>query len=397
MYGEEPPGAGPASQRDVRRRNLSLVLRTVRERGPLSRAAIAAATGLTRPTAASLADELRADGLLVEQGTVSSGRAGRPGRALALNDRGPAGCGLEVGVGHLGACVSDLRGEVRVRVRRPAANRGRSAPEVLAELTAVAEEALGRAAALGLRPVAAVLAVPGLVGPRPGTVVRAPNLGWQEVNLDRLWRLPLPLTVENEANLGALAELPLTPARHFVHVSAEAGIGAALVVDGQLLRGALGFAGELGHVPVRPGGRACPCGARGCLEQYAGEAAVLRAAGHRNTDGDAVAELARRAAAGEERVRAAVLGAGTALGIALAGAVNLLDPQAVVLGGAYAELADWLLPAMRRELAGRVTVRPWSPEALTASTLGRRGPLTGAAALTVGRILEDPGLVRGGG
>ncbi len=84
---------------------------------------------------------------------------------------------------------------------------------------------------------------------------------------------------------------------------------------------------------------------------------------------------------------------GRALGTALAGAVNLVDPAAVVLGGAYAELADWLLPGMRRELAERVRVREWPESALASSALGRRGPLLGAALVTIRRILDDPGAV----
>jgi len=100
--------------------------------------------------------------------------------------------------------------------------------------------------------------------------------------------------------------------------------------------------------------------------------------------------LAERARQGDRRVLDALDQAGTALGTALAGAVNLLDPAAVVLGGAYAELGGWLLPPMRRELARRVTVRSWDPDALTVSALGRRGPLLGAALATVRMVLEDP-------
>src|SRR5690606_729288 len=175
---------------------------------------------------------------------------------------------------------------------------------------------------------------------------------------------------------------------------AESGIGAALVVGGRLFTGARGLAGELGHMPVHPDGPPCSCGARGCLEQYAAKAAVLRAAGlpaaGAGSAVDGVRFLAARAREGDARTARALREAGQALGTALAGAVNLLDPAAVVLGGAYAELGEWLVPPMRRELAARVTVRPWDPEALTVSELGRRGPLLGAALATVRSVLEDP-------
>ncbi|QMU72575.1 ROK family transcriptional regulator [Streptacidiphilus sp. P02-A3a] len=385
-----PDERGPASQQGMRRQNLALVLGAVAARAPLSRADAAAVTGLTRAAVSSLVVELMRDGLVVELGPAPSGRVGRPGNALSLSPTGPAGLGLEVGVGQLAACVVDLSGEVRAQARIAVDNRERPAAAVLAELTGLAEGVVAEARRSGLRPVGATLAVPGLVDDGANTVVRAPNLGWSELRLPGTL-LGLPLGVQNEANLGALAELWRGGALDVVHVSAEAGIGAALLVGGRLFRGARGFAGELGHVPVHPDGPACACGSHGCLEQYAGERAVLAAAGLDLPPADRIAALARHAAAGEPRVLAALEQAGTALGTALAGAVNLVDPAAVVLGGAYAELGDWLLPGMRRELAARVRVRPWSDEALSVSALGRRGPLLGAALVTIRRILEDPG------
>ncbi|MCY0931711.1 ROK family protein [Streptomyces sp. H27-H1] len=385
--------AAPASQQGMRRQNLTVVIGAVAAHGPLSRADVAGHTGLTRPAVSSMVDELIGRGALTETETAPSGRVGRPGRALALNDRGPAGLGLEIGVTHLAACVVDLRGEPRVWRRVERANAGRPAGQVLAEAAALGAEAESGAAALGLRVEGRVLAVPGVVPNEPrGLVERAPNLGWHAVRLADHW--PDPDTVpdpENEANLGALAEYWHTEqaAQTFVHVSAEAGIGGALVIDGQLFRGARGFAGELGHLPVHPEGAPCACGARGCLEQYAGEAAVLREAGLADV-ADPVALLAERAAAGDTATLRALDRAGRALGLALTSAVNLIDPDALVLGGAYAELADWLLPPVRAELAARVTVRPWTPDAVRRSALGRRGPVLGAAWSTVRQIIADP-------
>jgi len=391
--------AGPASQQGMRRQNLALVMAALAAHGPSSRAEVAERTGLTRAAVGNLINELAAAGLTTDLGLAPSGRVGRPGTALALSEQGPAGLGLEIGVEHLGACVLDLHGTVRTWVEIEAPNRGRAAGEVLAELADVAAAALQHAAAQGLHPVGAVVAVPGLVDAANGTVEQAPNLRWRSVPIAQSladW-LPAPLRsvpieVENEANLGALAELWHTVTRpaDFIHVSAEAGIGAAVVIDGRLFRGARGFAGELGHVPVHPDGPLCSCGARGCLEQYAGEQTVLRASGLADAGGDRIKALTDQALGGNPRVLEALEEAGRALGTALAGAVNLLDPSALVLGGAYAELGEWLLPGMRKELAERVTVRPWSPEALQLSELGRRGPLLGAATVTIRRIIENP-------
>ncbi|MFE4520413.1 ROK family protein [Kitasatospora sp. NPDC056783] len=383
----------------MRRANLALVLGVIAS-GPRSRAEVAAGTGLTRAAVSSLAEQLIAAGLVVEEGpAASSGRVGRPGTALGLNPAGPGGLGAEIGVRHLGACVVDLRGEVRAARRREVSNHGREPAAVMADLAGLLSEAVTEA---GLRPAGLTLAVPGLVGASGGVLQRAANLDWRDVPLAAELRpalravggglAELPIEADNEANLGGLAEHWLGEGpEDFLYVSAEAGVGAAIVVGGRLLRGARGFAGEFGHVPVHPEGPRCACGAHGCLEQYAGEAAVLRAAGLAGAGGDWVALLADRAGAGDRAARTALAGAGAALGTAAAGAVNLLDPAEVVLGGGYARLAPWLLPAMRAELAARVTVRPWPADRLTVSRLGRRGPLLGAAVRVVRAVVADPG------
>ncbi|MEV4560721.1 ROK family transcriptional regulator [Kitasatospora sp. NPDC049285] len=390
----------PVSQQDVRRRNLALVLGSVAAQRLPSRSDVAGHTGLTKAAVSSLVDELIERGALTEVETAPDGRVGRPGRALAVRDRGPAGLGLEIGVAHLAACVTDLRGEARVWRRVDGANAGRPAAEVLADVAALAAEAEAEAADLGLHVAGRVLALPGVVPNEPrGLVENAPNLGWHAVRPADHWPGPTPApTVENEANLGALAEYwhDERQTGTLVHISAEAGIGAALVVDGILFRGARGFAGELGHLPVDPAGPRCACGSLGCLEQYAGQAAVLREAGLPASAGDHVALLAERAAAGDAAVLRALDRAGRALGLALVSAVNLIDPDGIVLGGTYAELADWLLPSVRAELTARITVRPWAAETLRASALGRRGPVLGAALVTVRQLLADPTLLPSG-
>ncbi|ARP73420.1 ROK family transcriptional regulator [Streptomyces pluripotens] len=394
LHEERAPGtdrALPDTQQGMRRRNLARVMHAVSAEGPLSRAATASRIGLTRAAVSTLVDDLIRWGLLEELGPERPGRVGRPGSALAVSGRGPAGIGAEIGVDHLAVCTVDLRGVVRARAVRHGANRGRSPQQVAKELVALVHSVAEEAEREGLWPAGLAVAVPGLVARDGRTVVRAPNLGWHDADLGALFPGNLPLTVDNEANFGALAELWLgegTP-RDFLHVSAEIGIGAAVVVDGRLLRGTRGFAGELGHVPVRPDGRACPCGGRGCLEQYAGEEAVLRAAGLEPGE-DLVDQLAGRAEEGDENVRVALRDAGTALGVALTGAVNLLDPETVVLGGALSDLSPWLLPSLQTELTGRAA-GPVCPVAV--SRLGPQGPLLGAAHSVVRAVLDDPTVV----
>lgn len=392
-----------ADKATVRRHNLSLVLRVVRDEGEVTRAAVAARVGLTRAAVSSLVEQLLAGGFLVESGKTFSGQAGRPGTVLKVARTGPAGLGVEINIDYVSVCVVDLAGTDRVRLTTHLDNRGAPPEDVLARAARIAARTLESAAEQDLRPAGVQLAVPGLVS--GGSVRQAPNLGWNRVAaegvfaqaLSRLWPRgrPLPVGSDNEANSAALAELwfgGLDRVRSFLYLTGEIGVGGALVVDGELLRGAHGFAGEIGHVVVDADGPECRCGARGCLEQYAGQAALLRNAGLEQQAGvPAVAELEQRARQGDPRAVGAIVEAGRRLGLVLSGAVNLVDPDAVVLGGVYRLLMPWLAPAVQRELAGRVVSGLWSggEERLRASS-SSGDAARGAAALVVRDVLSDP-------
>ncbi|MFJ9688245.1 ROK family protein [Streptomyces bacillaris] len=398
---------GPKADKDtVRRHNLSLVLRAVREEGEsgeATRAGVSARVGLTRAAVSSLVEQLMESGFLTESGKTFSGQAGRPGTALKVARTGPAGLGVEINIDYVSVCVVDLAGTGRVRQTEHLDNRGAPAGEVLARAARIAARTLDSAREQELRPVGATLALPGLVS--GGSVRQAPNLGWNEVPAQDLFaealaalrpgRPVLPVASENEANLAALAELwfgGLGDLRSFLYLTGEIGVGGALVLGGELLRGAHGFAGEIGHVVVDPDGPECRCGSRGCLEQYAGQTALLRAAGIDGSGGGAgVVELERRARAGDGRAVAALTEAGRMLGRVVSGAVNLVDPDAVVLGGIYRSLMPWLAPPADEELTGRVVSGLWSPGGgrLRASSVAGDAA-RGAAALVVQDVLADP-------
>ncbi|MEU4264275.1 ROK family protein [Streptomyces argenteolus] len=398
------PLGSKADKDTVRRHNLSLVLRAVRdEGGEATRAGVSARVGLTRAAVSSLVEQLLDSGFLTESGKTFSGQAGRPGTALKVARTGPAGLGVEVNIDYVSVCVVDLAGTGRVRQTEHLDNRGAPPEEVLARAARMAARTLDSAREQDLYPVGATLALPGLVS--GGSVRQAPNLGWNQVPAESLFAealaalrpgtAPLPVRSENEANLAALAELWFggLDCRTFLYLTGEIGVGGALVLDGRLLRGAHGFAGEIGHVVVDPAGPECRCGSRGCLEQYAGQSALLRAAGVEESGGGAagVLELERRARAGDARTVAAVGEAGRMLGRVLSGAVNLFDPDAVVLGGMYRGLMPWLSAPADEELTGRVVSGLWSRGSgrLRASSVAGDAA-RGAAALVVQDVLADP-------
>jgi predicted NBD/HSP70 family sugar kinase len=385
---------GPVRQGSLREHNLALVLRHVAASPrPVSRAWIARATGLTRATVSALVDDLIGGRLLTEVEPAPRAGAGRPANGLTLAIDGPAGLGLEVNVDYLAACVVDLSGDVRLRLTQPGDQRPRTPDEVFADLAGLAAKARDGAVADGLRLAGAAVAVPGLVDPE-GVVRLAPNLGWRDVPvpaalalLDNLADFAVPLRVDNEANLAALGELHAAPPGRpsFVYVSGEIGIGAGIVLDGALFRGARGWSGELGHMTVDRNGPPCHCGSRGCLERYAGQEVLLAA----TADGDAD-RLAELAAAGDRGTLRALTGAATALGVTLAGVVNLLDVDTVVLGGVYAPLAPWLGPTVQKELRGRVLTAQWSPVTVRPSVLGGGAAVVGAAGSVVRSVLDQP-------
>src|SRR5690349_20128205 len=403
------PAIELSSQRAVRRHNLSVVLRQVVERGPRSRATIATDTGLNKSTVSSLVSELMDFGLLVERGAEHRGTAGRPGLVVDIARDGVVALGLEVHVDYVAVQATDLAGGSRYKGMEAADNRGRGVEEVLDRLGELARGALLEVQAQGLRPIGATVAVPGLVDIEHGRLLVAPNLHWSDVPLvdalrERIDAPGLEIGVDNEANLAALAELwegAATGISDFMYCSGEIGVGGGLVLGGELFRGYRGFGGEFGHTTVEYDGLPCACGSRGCLETRAGLEPLLAAAGIVGDNGPKrgpsgpVAELVRRAEAGDPTSLAALADVGRWLGVALGSVVNLLSPQAIVLGGHFAPMTEWLAPVIATELSTRVLGGNGAVPPVLTSSLGAEAAMRGAAATQLRRVLADPTLVGG--
>jgi predicted NBD/HSP70 family sugar kinase len=396
----------PLRPREMRDRNRALVLDAVARHEPVTRAQLAARTGLTKSSVSGIVGELLTARLVVERGAQRGGDLGRPGTALTLARDGLAGLGLEVNVDYLAACVVDLARRTRVQYVEVGDNRARDPAAVVELLVRLAAAAVAAAGTQGLTISATCVAVPGLVDQGTGTVVRAPNLDWSGVPLREglAGRVPSalsPVLVENEANVAALGELWFGDGAglgDYVHISGEVGVGAGIVVAGQLFRGAHGHAGELGHTTLEPDGAACTCGGRGCLELFAGQEAILRRAGldpdvstsTGRADGP-VSVLVDRLAAGDPRALAALEVAGRSLGLATASLVKLVDPDSVVLGGIYAVLAPWLRASFQGALLEGIPMTRAAPPRVAISALGPDAAARGAAGLVTARMLARPG------
>jgi predicted NBD/HSP70 family sugar kinase len=381
----------------VRRANLSAILRDLHLRGPQSRSDLVARTGLTRSTIRDLIGELAASGLVREERGSPQGMPGRPSPLVRPNPAGTTVLALEIAVDSLAVAVVGVGGEVldRVRVDRP---RGRlSVDETIADLAELSRLARARPPArTSLTGIG--VAVVGTVRREDGSVRMAPNLGWREVPLaDRLaaaLETRLPISVANEADLGALAEQRRGAAVGFddvLFISGEVGVGGGLIVDGRPVSGVAGYAGEVGHMPLNPVGTVCRCGSVGCWETEVGERALLLLAGHPPGGGRAeVDAVLREAAAGSPAVLSALDNVGRWLGVGLAALVNVLNPQRIVLGGLTGRIDPYAGQSLRAELDRLALDAARDVVTVVPATLGVDAPLIGAAELAFEPLLEDP-------
>jgi predicted NBD/HSP70 family sugar kinase len=401
-------GGATADQAAVRRHNLSLVLSHLRRNGPRSRARIADETGLNKATVSSLVAELT-ERRLVEEGEAERGRIGRPGQAIQLSAGHHFAVGSEINVDYVSALAMNLQGEVVGEQRIPLDTARLERAVVLKQLVSIITGVVDRLQVAGARPVGVTVAVPGLVEAATGTVVMAPNLGWcrapvrQEITSLLGWLVP-PIHLDNEANLAALAEVQTRPDRdsgHLLLLTGAVGVGGGLVSGGRLIRGSQGFAGEVGHMQIDPGGRACGCGQRGCWETVIGLNALLaRAADPEDPVRDPaldvlqrLEEVVARARVGDGRTLAALEATGVWMARGAGFLINLLNPEILVLGGYFAVLGPWLTDPLQSALPERV----FAPEAggcrLELSRLGFSAADRGGALRALSLVFADPAAV----
>ncbi len=390
-------------QTAMRRSNLARVLGEIRRPGSHSRAAIAARTGLTKATVSSLMAELIDRRLVRESGRRAEGSVGRPGRLLELDGSAVVALGLEVNAHYLAVRAVDLADRVLVDRRVAFDAVGAGSESAISELAVLARDALGKLDHAGVELIGIGVAVPGLVDVPTGQVLYAPNLHWQNVPIAQRLRAHLHLherlsiVVDNEANLSALAEFRNDPdaVPNLVYLTGEIGIGAGLITGGQLLRGSDGFSGEIGHIPVDPGGEICGCGRIGCLETKIGLTAAIRVAAPDLSDEVADPEqqaqvLLRRAQAGDPQVLAGLDDIARWLGTGISVLVNLLNPGAVVLGGYFATVAPYVVPTAMRELRVRAVAGDAAVCRMTASAFGFTAAVRGGTSVIVEQVFQDP-------
>ncbi|HMC70595.1 MAG TPA: ROK family transcriptional regulator, partial [Mycobacteriales bacterium] len=328
-----PPRTG-----DQRTTNLARVLDVVRVEGSLPRVDIVRHANLSRATVSSLVSELLTRGLVREKADDRGlGSGGRPPSLVELEPRAAAAVGVDIGRTHVRVAVADLVLDVIAEEARrvDVPDHPDEALDIVVEVTErlLTQSGVDRRDLLGVGvglpgPVDRASGRLGSVTILPGWVGLAPRAELEK-------RLGVPVLVENDANLGALAEGLVGAGRGsrvLAYVKVAAGVGAGLLVDGRLFRGATGAAGEIGHTTLQNSGPVCRCGNRGCLEQLAGAAALLAQMAAAGFEVGDVEELLQLAADGHAGARRVLADAGEHIGLAVANLVTLLDTDRVVIG-----------------------------------------------------------------
>ncbi|WP_460963495.1 ROK family protein [Parasphingorhabdus pacifica] len=340
--------------------NRQLMLELFSDGQSRSRAEVARATGLTKPSVSSIIDSLLEEGMLTAAGVGEAGVVGgRRPNLVVFNPDARAYVGVHLGVRRSSVVVADALGRSLAEAAVPSAVG--DAAEGVRALGPLVRETAERAGVPSGRIASIGVSVSGLVDHRSGYCLLAPNLEWRDVPL-REWMEDLfgvPAVIYNEAHAGALAEQRLGCAEgvaNFVRIMVGVGIGAGIVLDSRLFSGGAGIGGELGHCRVEDNGRRCACGNDGCLESVAAQPAILQSVREAADAGVATSlepdceldEVLAAAARGDVAGVTALERAGTGLGRGIAYLLNVLNPDLIVLGGPVIGAGEALWPPVQQ-------------------------------------------------
>jgi predicted NBD/HSP70 family sugar kinase/DNA-binding transcriptional ArsR family regulator len=391
--------AGPHVRRE---RNRARVVAALREAGAASRAELARRTGLSRTTVASIVSELEGEGMLEEredgagarpQGGAApragaSPQGGRPPRLLSFSRAAGAAVGIDFGKRHLRVAAADLSHTILASAERPTRTDD-PAETGLDTATQLVEEVLAEAEVPRRDVIGVGLGLPGPIDMRSGRVGSSSILpGWVGVRAAEAFgsRLGMPVFVDNDANLGALAELRWGAAagcRNAAYLKVSTGIGAGLILNGRLFHGSGGMAGEIGHTIIQEQGPVCRCGKRGCLETLAGAAALLELL--RGTHGPDLTTqgLLAAAASGDSGARRVLADAGRHIGTAVATLCDLMNPELIVVGGELSAAGEVLLDPLREQVHRHAIPATARGLEIVPGVLGPRAELLGTLALVL--------------
>jgi glucokinase-like ROK family protein len=386
------------------------VLDAIQRRRGISRAELAGVTGLTQAAISKIVADLIAIGLVVEEGqSVSAG--GRPPVRLTINAEATYVIGIDLARSGIQGVLVDLNGQIRHRVA-VGSRLAEAADVTLERLTILTAELLSWAQTHDRQIAGIGIGAPGPLNARDGVILAPPNFPlWRNVPVRQIMeqRFGLPVWLDNDANAQALAEGRFGAGqglRSFIYIAVGTGVGAGLVINGTLHRGVHNVEGELGHTTVEAAGPRCSCGNRGCLELYTSAPAVVAmavAALHRGEhsliselvggrlDQITIYTIAQAAHAGDQLALRILEQVAVYLGVGVVNAINLLGPEAVILGREDIQACgELLLGPIRATVAERCFAMAAEQVQIRAAQLGDDAPVIGAACLVLENLFRAP-------
>ena len=387
----------------VRAQHSRLILNLLWEHHEISRADLARRTSLSRSTVSAIVTDLLSKGLAKEaRAGVSTG--GRRPIILEFQDHSSFIVGIELGATHISCVLTDLRCNGRASWSAPAPVRDE--PEVALRMMTMAVRSVLEAG--GVQPFQVLgvgVAVPSPVDEeRPGELMPLIVPKWKGYNIATHLEesFKRPVFVDNDANLGALAELwwgAGASAKDIAYIKVATGVGAGLIINGRIFRGSGGIAGEIGHTSIDPKGPQCICGLKGCLATFIGTPALLerakdklRESGSMRLPPAGIDDLVNAALDGDLMSVELIHYAGDKLGVGIANLLNLLNPKMVVLGGGIARAGDLLLDGVRSTIGGLSLPESIRSTEIRTTGLNEWGIAVGAATLVLQAALDKPTL-----
>lgn len=383
----------------VKQENKSLILRTIKNHFPISRADTAGLTGLNKGTVSSSVNDLLNEQLIYESGPGKSSGGRRP-VMLLFNKVAGYSIGIDLGVNYILGILTDLEGNICFEKRLKF--KDLSFEELNDKIFTIIDLLIASAPPSPYGIIGIGVGVPGTVN-KEGEILLAPNLGWKNVHLKSILqeKYNLPVIIENEANSGAYGEKKFGVGKNssnIIYISVGIGIGVGLILNGKLYKGNNGFSGEMGHMTIDINGEKCRCGNIGCWELYASEQALIKNAEIRginpstNEDDELSLEsLIELASNGDKNTIKLFEQIGDNIGIGINNIINTFNPEQIIIGNRIASAQAWLSETVKNKVVNHAMDFHQKDLKLDFSILTTHSSALGVVAFSIENFLEESG------
>ncbi|WP_456274957.1 ROK family protein [Bacillus sp. AK031] len=375
------------NQQTVKKNNKALVLQLIMQNEPISRADIAQVSGLNKATVSSLVNELLAEELIYESGPGESSGGRRP-VILHFNKVTGYAIGIDIGVNYVLCVLTDLKGNIIIEKNQPVTRTPYH--DILTTVKGMVQSLIDEMPDSRYGIVGIGAGVPGIIN-KEGSILLAPNLGWENIQLKKELEeeFQVPVIIENEANAGAFGEQQFgagQESQNIIYVSAGIGIGIGIILNKELYQGKNGFSGEMGHMIIEMNGKQCNCGSKGCWEAYASEHALLEMAEDRI---DSLEELLKLAEDGDDTAQNLFEQIGKYLGFGINNIINTFNPDQVIIGNRLALAIEWINKPVRETIGSHTLAHHQKECHLDFSKLKKYSSAMGMSAFVVESFIKE--------